>query len=363
MLHKIPFIALITACLLATVTSGCGKKTAESSVLTVRPVKALTIEAPCPNRVLRFPGKVQAGRKVDLSFRVAGPLIELPVRAGQEVNKGDLIARIDPRDFKTDLLKAEAAFVEAQNQYHRHSKLFAKGAVSKSAYDSSKSVFLTAQAALEQARSALEDTSLKAPYPGIVAMTYVENHQDIKAQDPVVSLQDTSRLEVVAQVPEQDVAASGEMTNLHLSVTLGALPGREFPAKIKEFTTEADARTQTFTTTVILDHPEGINMLPGMTAELVARIKQPPDAVRSGFKIPVEAVLEDFNNTSSVWKIDRNDMTVHLLPVKVDGLTDDSIVVLDGLSPGDMIATAGVHHLRDGMKVTLLQTEQESNRP
>ena len=94
---------------LAFSVSGCGKKKEEVEVKEVaRPVKLLTVEGKSSMKEIKYPGRVRANQRVDLAFQVAGPLIELPVTEGQNVKKGEIIARILPRDFETEIAKAKA---------------------------------------------------------------------------------------------------------------------------------------------------------------------------------------------------------------------------------------------------------------
>ena len=337
--------------------SGCTESESKTVVETVRPVKTMVVEQREAYHIFKYPGKVQAGRRVDLSFRVAGPLVDLPVKPGQEVKKGDLLAEIDPRDFKTALDSARAAETYARDQFNRYNKLYSRGAVSKSAYDSAKTSYTQAQSALEQAQSALKDARLYAPFSGTIAKTYVENHQDVQAKQTIVSLQDMSSLEVVVQIPEKDVLSSSDPHGYELSVVLEGDPEKAFPARIGEFNTVADSQTQTFSVTVVMERPEGMNVFPGMTAELQARAKVFASETEQHFFVPVEAVLVDENKASMVWAIDRETMTAHRQPVQVGELTGDCAVIQEGIGVGDMIAVAGVHHLRENMKVSSLETK------
>ncbi len=334
---------------------GCDKPPAKGHSQVVRPVKAMVVTPTGAGATLRFPGKVRATRWVDLSFRVSGPLIELAVKAGQTVEKGRIIARIDPRDFKTSLAQARAAYDEARSQFRRYRNLLAKRVVSRSDYDARLRAIRVAKAALDKARAALDDTTLRAPFAGIVAKTYVQNHQDVQAKAPIISLQNVSRLEIAVQVPEKDVLASRLKRARILRVSLDALPGRTFPARFTEFEAQADAVTQTFTAIVTIARPPGLNVLPGMTAELRLNHWRGPADGRRRLVVPVEVVSGDEAGRSYVWKIDRSTMTVRRTSVRVRGLTGRCITIVNGIESGDTVVTAGVHRLRPGMKVSLLK--------
>jgi RND family efflux transporter MFP subunit len=334
---------------------GCNEPPQKDKLQVVRPVKAMVVTPTDAGRIRRYPGKVRANRWVDLSFRVSGPLVQLKVKAGQPVAKDQIIARIDPRDFKSSRAQAQAAYDEARSNFQRYRNLLAKKVVSRSDYDNKLRMIRVAKAALDKAQAALNDTTLRAPFAGVVAKVYVQNHQDVQAKAPIISLQSVSRLEIAVQVPEKDVLAGRLKRARVLRVALDALPGRTFPARFKEFVSEADAVTQTFTAIVTIARPDGLNVLPGMTAELRVHQGPRPDKKRHWFVVPVEVVAGDEAGQSYVWKIDRAAMTVHRAKVTVRGFSGRCITIVSGIKSGDTVVSAGVHRLRPGMKVSLLK--------
>ena len=182
--------------------SGCSKQEEEVVREVVRPVKLLTIEGDTTSIRRTFPGRVRASQRVDLAFQVAGPLIELPVTEGQNVNKGQLLARILPRDFETELAKAKAKTLDAEQQYQRYRDLYIKKQVSKADFDKYKSEFDIARARQKETEDTLADTYLKAPFDGVIAKRYVENFEDVQAKQPIVSVQDISEVGILVDVPE-----------------------------------------------------------------------------------------------------------------------------------------------------------------
>jgi multidrug efflux pump subunit AcrA (membrane-fusion protein) len=165
--------------------NGCGKKKEEVvKKEVVRPVKIMTVSLAGAEEVKReFPGKVRADQVVDLAFQVAGPLITLPVKEGQHVKKGQILARIKPRDFETEIDKAKAKALEAEQQFLRYKDLYAKNQVSKADFDKYKSQYDISRAHQKEAEDALDDTFLRASFAGVVARKYVENFQDVQGQE------------------------------------------------------------------------------------------------------------------------------------------------------------------------------------
>lgn len=349
------FVAMaVSLCIFSFGLTGCDSEARVSKVEASRPVKALKVTGEDAIFERRYLGRVKPCREVNLSFRVKGKLIELPIRAGQEVQKGQIIARLDPRDYRIKVSRAKAAFEEAHGQYQRYRRLATTKSVSKSVLDAQRRAYLMAKAGDDEARAALADTYLRAPFSGMVAETMVENHQEVEDKQPVALLQDISKLEVVVQVPERDMIRAQAFEKVELFVSFGVLPGREFPARLKEQTTQADPSTQTFSVTVVFPLPRGFNVLPGMTAELRARSTGQRDKKSVAIMVPVEAVLSDDNKHSSVWTIDPETMRVKQVPVKLGTLSGGRVSVIEGLAPGDTIVVAGLYHLHNGMKVRIM---------
>jgi len=339
--------------------SGCGKKKEEVvKKEVVRPVKIMTVSMAGAEEVKReFPGKVRADQVVDLAFQVAGPLITLPVKEGQQVKKGHILARIRPRDFETEIDKAKAKTLEAEQQFLRYKDLYAKNQVSKADFDKYKSQFDISRAHQNEAEDALDDTFLRAPFAGVVARKYVENFQDVQAKEPIVSLQDISQVEVLVNVPENmmsQVEKDKDKKGVVAHATFVAAPGQQFPLTLKQYATESDPQTQTFQVTLLMDQPAGINILPGMTA-IVIGDKPTEKSDQGKITVPAIAVYSDYDGDSSVWVFKTDTQTVHQRKVKTGELSGaDSIKIVDGLEVGEQIAVTGVNSLQEGMKVRSL---------
>jgi RND family efflux transporter MFP subunit len=281
---------------------------------------------------------------------------------------------------------AKAQLTNAEEQYKRYKDLYVKRQVSQAEFDRYKSQFDVAKAnmttqeqALEvgqsgarvedieameasirglesqakKASDALGDTRLLAPFDGVVAKRFVENFEEVQAKQAIISLQDISELEVVIQVPEMLMAQVKHKKKRHAEAEFAAAPGRRFPVSIKEFAAEADPRTQTYEVTLRMEQPEGVDILPGMTANVHATAAPDDDAADGPLTIPAAAVFGDEKERSLVWIVDQATMTVSERQVRTGDLVGNaSIVVLEGLAAGETIAVTGVAQLRSGMEVT-----------
>jgi RND family efflux transporter MFP subunit len=344
---------LVAACL-ALFAGGCDKQPAQQPEV-VRPVKILTIGAGSPAGQREYPATIKATQQADMGFEVPSRIEEFLVKEGQLVNKGDLLARLDDRDYQAELEKAKANQRKALADLNRSLSIYRqdKGAISKGAIESDRRAKEVADAALQQAEKALEDTMLRAPFDGYVARKLVEDFANVQAKEPVLILQDISQLEVEVSVPERDMTSGSRANNVDEitartkpEVSITSIPGRSVPAWVKEFATTADTTTRTFQIRLIFERPEDVSILPGMTARVRARV-----ASDTGIRIPVIAVASNAQYQAFVWKVDPATMRVSPAPIEMGNLQGDEVEILSGLQDGDMLAISGLRYLQDGMQV------------
>jgi len=321
----------------------------------VRPVKTMVVESPFSASGRKYPGKVQANEQVQLSFQVTGQLVEFPVKKSQEVAQGELLGRLDPRDFENTLAGKRAVLTQARSEYERIQKLAeSEAAAEKEVYDS-QAAYDAAVAEANIAQKALDDTRLHAPFEGVIADTYVDNFQNVNAKQVVLSLQEIESVEIVVNVPEERVVrGKGDRDRYRFVATFEYLPDREFNVELKEFSTEADPATQTYAATFVMPAPEDVMILPGMTATIREYQKEPETTDAVAYAVPADAVPVDGQGNYFVWAVKGTGEgmgTVHRVDVQVGEMVGDEVLVLAGVKPGDRIALAGVHLLQEGQQV------------
>lgn len=347
-LARIAFVALPLALL------GCGEEAPEELPPVVRPVKTMVVGGE-QKAELSFPGTTQGSERSVLSFRVAGPLIQLPVNEGDQVRRGALLARIDPVDFEIAVAEAKAAYQKAAADYDRYKRLYEREAVPLADVELGRAQRDVAKARLDQAEVNLGYTWLKAPYSGWVGRKYVENYESVQAKEPILTLQNLDTIEVVVNIPENIMAQMGAGPQVTTVARFDAAPGEEFPLTFKEATAEADAETQTYQVTLSMAQPESISVLPGMTAQVVARTSVSVEKAEGGsvgFAVPALAVFANEAGQAQVWVVDTAAMTVHLRQVQAGEPTGERDVwIVDGLQAGETIAVTAVQELVEGDEI------------
>jgi RND family efflux transporter MFP subunit len=335
-----------------------------------RPVKTMLVGVSESGGIRNFPGSVDAGQRADLSFRVDGKLIELPVKEGDDVKQGQVLAKLDPKDFQIVVNDKAASFSRAKADYTRAKKLVGPGHISRMDYDRIEADFKSRLADLNKAKQDLSYTILKAPFTGTIAKRYYQNYEEVVLNEVVFALRNNALLEVKINVPEnimQRIVSKGEaeQEDIPVSASFDAVPGKSFPLTFKEISTKADTKTKTFLATYTMPAPKSLNILPGMTATVTADLsKELSGDTANVYYLPVSAVTGDAKLESRIWVVDEKTMTVHPLAVKLGMMKANQVEVLDGISGQERVVIAGAGYMADGMKVLLMhQPEQAEPRP
>jgi RND family efflux transporter MFP subunit len=324
----------------------------------IRPVRTATVELQEGGENVSLTGEIQPRYQADLGFRVNGKILERPVDVGTQVKKNDLLARLDPQQYRQDLevAKSEIAVAEAevtrsQAQEYRQRELLKNGHTTEVAYDQALKTFKTAQAQLDAARARqiqasenLAYTELKADNDGVITAIGADPGQVVSAGQMVVRLAQPGEREAVFNIAEG--AFKKRPTDPTVTVHLVSNPEIETAGKVRYISPQADPATRTYTVRVSLpDAPPQMRL----GANVVGTVTLDQGETVS---IPGSALFQK-DGKPAVWLVEK-DKTVQLKPITVQRYQGDSVVVGDGLAQGDVVVTAGVQKLLPGQKVALI---------
>ncbi|MBL3588768.1 MAG: efflux RND transporter periplasmic adaptor subunit [gamma proteobacterium endosymbiont of Lamellibrachia anaximandri] len=343
----------------------CGTETAAVAPPEIlRPVRALEVEPTVTKATREFPAVVDAARSANLSFRVTGIINEMPVKEGEKVKKGDVIAKLDQTDARIELKSSLASYETAQSNFQRGKKLVGPGHISQSDFDKLNAKFATAEAQLEATRQNLNHTVLRASFDGRLARRFAEIHEEVTPQTQVVTLQDISTLTIQINVPESIMLRTRKGSQVHsYFVHFDAIAEQRFPLKLKEAATSADEENQTYEVTFTMPRVKGYTILPGMSAVVIIETESRAEDIAAVFHVPASSVLEDTEgryvyvvealaesdtnpktNRSGVGVIQRRTVTTGELDAR-------GLLITSGLKRGDHILTAGMSQAQPEMKV------------
>jgi multidrug efflux pump subunit AcrA (membrane-fusion protein) len=259
----------------------------------------------------------------------------------RELFKKDLVAAASLEKDETALNVAEAQ-LRAQNQQ----LAIAQTGGRPEDVEAAEAALRGLDTQIKSAQDRLNDATLRAPFDGIIAQRNIDNFTNIQAGQNVVLLQRLSDVDLVFDVPGPDVTRFAQ-SNPVINVQLAALPDETIKAEIVEFTSQADAATQTYRGRVRINVSDKITILPGMVGTVIAAA---PSGDDQNLSVPVTAIGANADGSSFVWIVDREN-AVRKSTVTLGRILGDSIIVTDGVSAGDSIVAAGVTQVRDGMTI------------
>lgn len=326
--------------------SACSDATPPATVI-VPTVKLYTINGEEQANSRHFVGRIDAVSTVDLAFQVGGRVTELPVQQGQVVPAGELLAALDPADYQLAVDQAEVQLAQASRDLERGKPLREQGILTPSAFDQLQTNFEIARVALENARLNLDYTQLKAPFDALVTRRLVERFATVAAGTPLLRVQNISELRVHINVPEQIMRQVRDTSDYLVSVRLSEAASERYPLAYREHATEVDPLTQTYQVSFAMPRLPDVNLLPGMTVNVVTE----KVATDSTVLIPVSALDTATPEQFYVWRYLPDSQTVQRIAVQVGTVREQQIEVLSGLNRGEQVVSAGIYQLQPGQQV------------
>ena len=328
----------------------------------VRAVKVVTVGTGAYAARHEYAGEVRARVESRLGFRIGGKLIKRQAELGQHVQTGQVLAQLDPQDYR---LAADAARAQvtaaatsrnlAAADFKRYQALKEQNFISGAELERREATLKSAQAQLQQAQAQLavqgnqtQYAVLSADVSGVVTAVEAESGQVVAAGAPVVRIAADGVRDVVFSVPEDRVSAIqvGAPASLRVWSQTAGLTGR-----VREVAASSDPVTRTYAVKVSVDAAQSPPLL-GATVYVTL-----PDSGAQGvpvIKLPTTALRQE-GQATAVWVLEPASMTLRSQVIELATADGNEVVVAAGLKPGMQVVSAGVHVLSAGQKVTLYQ--------
>lgn len=325
--------------------AGCEQANSETQEAVIKPVKLYQVPDIAESGYDVFLAEVDAGERSQLSFQVPGVIDTLNVKEGQKVSNGDVLAALDAKDYQLKVDSATAQYDLAKTRYERDLQLLEKNLISTDTYDQSETAFKAADATLEQAKTDLQYTQIKAPFNGIVSLKFVQSYQYVAAKQAVLNIINNEKLDVnfVFPVPYIEQSGIGNLSDREYAVIFDIHSKLIVPAAFKEMSTQPNMDTNSYSATVSLVRPDSLNILTGMTGQVLLANNNK----ESMLSIPNDAWISKEAREGKVWKF--NPVTNVVESIKL-GLNEFGAVI-SGLNAGDLIVVAGANDLNEGQTV------------
>ncbi|MFI3317409.1 MAG: efflux RND transporter periplasmic adaptor subunit [Rikenellaceae bacterium] len=303
--------------------------------------------------VATFTGKVVAATDVNLGFRVAGIIHEVGRPDGAFVREGEIIARLDSRDYALQLAATQAEYDAVKAEVDRVVALYADQSVSANDYDKATNGLRAITAKLEVHQNALSDTALKAPFDGYIQRSYFGRGEAVAAGTPVVAIISSSAPEITIDIPAAYYLKENNFESASASIELYG--GVEFPLTLKGISRKANLN-QLYKATFVVGSVDGITPAVGVSATVSLRYS---NSQEDSVQIPFSAVVER-DGTSTVWVVSEGRVSSRKVIVS-EIFSNGTARISSGLEAGEVIVTAGINSLKEGQEVTKLPEVAASN--
>lgn len=355
----LPFIVFVFSLV------SCNRKS-ENQTESIKPVKYEKVSYFNHNKSHAFSGTVKAEHETNLSFKVGGTLSNVNIKIGDKVKKGQLLASINPVDYEVQKeqavaqkMSAESQLVIANSTFSRVEKLYENNSVALSEYEKAKvnlasaeSQFKAAGKQLEATQNQVAYTRLYAPFDGVITSLMVESNEIVGAGRMVAAISSVSHPEIMVGVPE--VLIGKLQKGQAVSIQFPSIGNAQFTGKIKKLAF-ASGQSSTFPVTVSIANSPA-ELRPGMSAEvsfiMETGLADHPNKVMA----PTAAVGKD-GEGNFVFILKKDTDSLYLVEkrrVVIGQLLDDGFEIESGLVGDELVATAGLTFIRDGMQVKLL---------
>lgn len=340
--------------LLAIFMISCAPEEKEPETV-VRKVKVTTPQLLGDINSRTFAGVIKEASQVNLSFRVAGPIKKIYVKEGDYVKKGQLIAEIDPRDYKTQVDANKAQYEQMKSEYERLTKLNERKSVADNDYEKAVAGEKMLAVQLKHAEDQLNDTKLFAPFSGYIQSVKYDEKEIVNTGMTIATLLDLNSYSIEIEIPASFYILKNKFVNY--SCQQPQISDTDYPLTLSGYQVKAN-NNQLYSMKFKLNPKDNKLLAPGMSVIVKINFKNDND---DSITIPINSIFNKEGQTY-VWLFDPETSTVNLKEVVTDGLSGDGrIRIVSGLTEKDTIVVAGVNSLHENEKVNLLQTKSETN--
>jgi len=340
--------------------ASCDSKT-EPPVPEPRPVRTITVAKRDIGETVAFTGRIEAENETRLAFRIGGRMVERSVNVGDRLEPDQVVARLDPQDEINSLRSAQAAataaqaqLAEAKSEFERQRFLLSRDVASRAQFERAEQAQETARARLETAQAQvrmaedqLSRTDLRVDAAGVVTAAPVEPGEVVQAGQMIIRVARHDGRDAVFDVPAQVIRSAPSDPLIRVNLTDD--PAVKAIGRVREVSPQADPVTRTFEVKVgLTDAPDAMRL--GATVVGRMQLEAAPT-----IEVPASALTE-FDRRPSVWVVDPASLTVAPRAVEILRHNAASVAIASGLSPGDIVVTAGTQALHPGQKTRLLDS-------
>ncbi|WP_429927179.1 efflux RND transporter periplasmic adaptor subunit [Achromobacter xylosoxidans] len=316
-----------------------------------RPVIVQPVESASDDRMLSFPGRVEAAEGTELAFQADGRITRFLVSDGERVEHGQVLAELDDTDYRLQLREAEVALRTMEADVARRRGLRDEGILAPAAVEQAEAQLASARANRDAAARQVGFTRLRAPYEGVVARRLAAAGSVVPAGQPVLRMQDADVIEVIVDIPERVAARLPFGPGLVARGRVLALDGLQpMTLAYREHAAAPDAQSRAYRLALRGAPPPGANVLPGMAVQVAIDDPAPSTLAAGQHRVPASAVLSADDGQAVVWTVGE-DGAARPVPVRVHAIEGTHARIEGELPPSAQVVVAGARLVQAGQVV------------
>jgi membrane fusion protein, multidrug efflux system len=323
--------------------SGCGKNSKEGPSEAI-PVKVLVAATSCKVNAQNYVGTVKEDYASSLSFAVPGNVERIYVEEGDFVNKGKLLAEINSSNLQSTYAAAAAILRQAEDAFGRMKQLYEKGSLPEIQWVEMQTNLEKAKSAEKIARENLEAAKLYAPFSGLIGRRSVEPGVNVMPGIQAFTLLNMDKVKVNVAIPENLISSikTGQAAN----IVIPALSDASLHGKVGKKGVVANVISHSYEVEIPILNPQK-NLIPGM----VCKVQLLSGDSEHSIVLPNRAVMLSSEGEHFVWLAVKD--TAHKRMVQTAGLSEQGIIITDGIAIGDKVIVEGYQKVSDGTKIII----------
>ena len=320
---------------------------------TPRNVKVSTVEKTSATATKSYTGVITESKEANLAFMVAGKIRDIYVSEGDYVKEGQVVARMDDRDYRLQYDADLANYNQVIEEVKRVKEMHKRNNVSDNDYEKAIAGEKMITAKLKRSTDQLEDTELKAPFDGYIQRVMYSSNELVDAGMPVMSLMDISSLQVSIDIPASLYLERGNFLSFRCVPDI--MPNESYKLKLRKISAKAD---NNLLYRAYFDLAEKTKLAPGMTVRVEITYNTDQD---EKCLVPMNAVFDGDGN-SYEWIVNPDGKSVEKRQVTMGPVSSDgNIYVTEGLSEGERVVSAGVGYIKENTPINIIETDSRTN--
>jgi membrane fusion protein (multidrug efflux system) len=313
-------------------------------------VEAARVQVMSLPQAITAVGSLRSDETIIVRPEIAGRVARIQFREGEHVDKDAVLVKLDDSVQQADVQRARANLTLSKTKHERAIDLRDKGFLSSQALDESENNLRVAQADAELMEARSSKTTIRAPFAGTIGLRQVSIGDYVKEGQDIVNLESLDPLKVDFRIPE--LALSQVRDGQTLQITLDALPDRAYDGRVYAINPLIDANGRAILIRAHVPNRDG-KLRPGM----FARVRLFTSGSKDTLVVPEESLFP-VGDDKYVYKVVEG--KAQRQKIEIGARRDGRVEVVNGLTPADVVVTAGVIKLREGVAVQVANTPPAS---